>query len=176
MVNTAPDHAAWIQAALNRYETPLIRYAHNITGDTELARDVVQDVFLKLCKANRNKIGDRLAGWLYTVCRNRALDVLKKEKRTQPLGNGHDPGLVSRDDTESAAARNESHRLVLDALATLPVKQRAAFRLKFQDGLSYREISQVLGVSLGTVSNLVTTALTSVREQLDPELNPAPKD
>ena len=64
------------------------------------------------------------------------------------------------------AARHEACGMVLDVLKTLPDKQQEAFRLKFQDELSYREISQIMGVSLGKVSQLITTTLTTVREQL----------
>ena len=64
------------------------------------------------------------------------------------------------------AAANETHARLLSLLETLPSEQREACRLKFQDGLTYREISQVMGVSLGTVSNLLTAALAKLREQL----------
>ena len=50
--------------------------------------------------------------------------------------------------------------------ADLSEEQREAFRLKFQDQLSYREIGQVMGVSLGTLSNLITAALGTLRQQL----------
>ena len=55
------DKAAWIREALARYERPLLRYVHGITRDTELARDVVQETFLKLCKADPPTVGDHLA-------------------------------------------------------------------------------------------------------------------
>jgi len=50
----------------------------HITGDIEQAREVVQDTFLKLCRQKPAQIRNYLAQWLYTVCRNRALDVLRK--------------------------------------------------------------------------------------------------
>ncbi len=53
-----------------------------------------------------------------------------------------------------------------DALKGLPEKQQEACRLKFQDELTYREIAQLMGVSLGTVSSLITSALDSIRQQL----------
>ena len=64
------------------------------------------------------------------------------------------------------AARHEAHELVLGALDALPNDQQEAFRLKFNDELTYREISQVMGKSLGTVSNLITAAMTTIRQQL----------
>jgi RNA polymerase sigma factor (sigma-70 family) len=166
MLGGSRGEAAWIEEALDRYERPLLRYALRFVRDEETARDVVQDVFFKLCRAERAKVEERLASWLYTVCRNRALDVLKKERR---MGRLEDAGKIAdrgaggpREEAELA----EAQRLVLGALDELPSRQREAFLLKFQDDLSYREIGRVLDVSLGNVSKLVATALAAVRDRL----------
>jgi RNA polymerase sigma factor (sigma-70 family) len=161
------SRAEWVGEALARYEQPLIRYACRYTGDLELARDVVQDTFLRMCKADREKIEHGLAGWLYTVCRNRALDVRKKEGRMGLIKDAQavaDPDESARPSSE--VARRQEHALVLEALESLPEDQKEAFRLKFQDHLTYREIGQVMGKSLGTVSRLLTKALGNIRGQL----------
>lgn len=164
------DHltkVGWIQKALERYERPLMRYAVRIAGNVEMARDVVQDTFLRLCEADRAEVDERLAAWLYAVCRNRALDVLRKEGRMEPLEEREAESVESSSPEPSTiAAENETHGLLLQAIKTLPDNQREAVRLKFQDDMSYREISQVMGVSLGTVSHLIATALGALREQL----------
>jgi RNA polymerase sigma factor (sigma-70 family) len=161
------SHAAWIDAALTRYEGPLLRYATRFTGDPERARDVVQDTFLKLCTADRRKVEERLAAWLYTVCRNRALDVRSKEGRMGSLHAVHEEGVANGGSgPEARVAQGEVQRVVVAALETLPAEQQEAFCLKFQDQLSYREIGEVMGVSLGTVSNLITAALGELRTQL----------
>lgn len=72
---------AFLLAALERYERPLIRYALNFTGDLEEARDVVQDTFLRLSQQSRLPEAERLAPWLFTVCKNRALDYQRKHAR-----------------------------------------------------------------------------------------------
>jgi len=159
--------AEWIRAVLDRFERPLLRYALRFTGDLETARDVVQDTFLKLCEADRAKVDGHLAAWLYTVCRNRAYDVRKKEGRMEPLADDKLAGFPARDPSPGTlASGREVQGLVLDALNGLPDRQQEAFRLKFQDDLTYREISQVMGVSLGTVSTLIAGALDSVRGRL----------
>jgi RNA polymerase sigma-70 factor (ECF subfamily) len=159
--------AEWIRSALDRYERSLIRYAARLTGNIELARDVVQDTFLRLCEAEQANVDGHVAAWLYTVCRNRAFDVRKTEGRMDSLqdeqldtlrSGGVEPGTI--------AARNEAYTLALGALSTLPENQQEAIRLKFQDEMTYREISQVMGVSLGTVSHLITAALGTLRDQL----------
>lgn len=167
MADADVSKAEWIVVALERYERPLLRYVCRMTGDVELARDVVQDAFLKLCKADRERVEGRLAAWLYTVCRNRALDVLKKEGR---MGRLDDARAVAQPSAERGpgelAALSEVHELIIEALETLSDEQREAFRLKFQDQLTYREISQVLGISLGSVSKLISTALGTIRDRL----------
>jgi RNA polymerase sigma factor (sigma-70 family) len=164
--------ADWVRAALQQYERSLIRYAARITGNVELARDVVQDTFLRLCETDRVKVDGHLAAWLYTVCRNRALDVRKKEDRMDSLQDGHADSVQSGDPEPSAvAAGNETYGMVLEAVSTLPENQQEAFRLKFQDEMTYREISQVMGISLGMVSRLVATALSDLREQLRGKIN-----
>ena len=167
-------HTAWVQAALERYEGPLIRYARRFTGDIELARDVVQDTFLRLCAADRDAVEAHLAPWLYRVCRNRALDVMKKEKRMQPLSDGQAEAQPDAKPQPSALAQQrEQEQVVWDVVEALPEKQREAFRLKFQDQLSYKEISEVTGFPVNNVRYLIHTALKTMREQLRGQLNVA---
>ena len=167
MTGPSTSHADWIEATLQRYEAPLIRYAARMTGDLETARDVVQDTFLKLCIAERAQVDGHLAPWLYRVCRNRALDVIKKEQRMQPLSTGQAEARPSPAPQPRAAAEGrEAEAALLGAVDTLPDKQREAFRLKFQEQLSYREISEVTGYPLNNVRYLIHTALATLREEL----------
>src|SRR3982074_2486093 len=66
---------------LRRYEIPLLQYATRIIGDRERARDVVQETFVALERAQRAQLDHAPAKWLFTVCRNRALNVCRKERR-----------------------------------------------------------------------------------------------
>src|SRR3954466_8617317 len=77
----ADNHREWVLAALDQYERRLLRYAQRLLGEADESRDVVQFVFLRLCDQSPDKIGDRLAQWLYTVCRNRAMDALRCRER-----------------------------------------------------------------------------------------------
>ncbi len=167
MNSTPSTHADWVRDALTRYEGALVRYAMRFTGDIETARDVVQDTFLRLCDADRDQIGDYLAQWLYRVCRNRALDVMKKERRMQLLTEGQAERQAATGPNPGAAAANtETGAAVVAAMATLPENQQEVFRLKFQDQLSYREISNVTGFPVNNVRYLIHTALQTMREQL----------
>ncbi len=162
-----PHDLDWIIEALDRYQGPLIRYAQRFTGDLELARDVVQDSFLRLCRADRVSVGDQIGAWLYTVCRNRALDVQKKEKL---MGSWSDVEALVRPSAdpppEAIAALNDEYRGVLSALSGLPPNQQEVVQLRFQGGLSYREISEVTGLSVSNVGFLLHMAIKRVREMV----------
>ena len=157
--------SVWIEQVLNRYERPLIRAAFRITNDVDKARDVVQDTFLKLIKADRRKVESHLAAWLFAVTKNRALDIAKKERRMGQLDNSDTVPDRAAGPQETMQS-NETLRRILEALDTLSADHKEAFRLKFQDQLNYREIGEIMGKSLGTVNKLITKALSTVQRRL----------
>lgn len=167
--NLTTDDGPWVRSAVARFEGPLTLYATRLLGDAEAARDVVQETFLRLCVQDRAAIEPRLAEWLFTVCRNRALDVLRKESRMNQMSEDQvrrfhspDPGPADVAEDRESAAR------VLDLLEGLPASQREAIRLKFQNGFSYREISRISGHSVTNVGYLIHVGLKTLRGKLQP--------
>src|SRR5262245_6039312 len=77
--------SAWVVGALETPERALIRYANWLLGDLESARDVGDESFLRLCREDPAKLEGRLAPWLFTVCRNAALDARRKTSRLAPI-------------------------------------------------------------------------------------------
>ena len=75
-------HEEFVRRALNEFESPLIGYAVTFLHDVDRAKDVVQDTFIRLYQQDIEKVRGGLKTWLFTVCRNRALDVLRKEALT----------------------------------------------------------------------------------------------
>ena len=162
-----PHRADWLREALDRYEGPLLRYAVRFTGNVEEARDVVQDTFVKLCTADRARVDDHLAPWLFTVCRNRALDIRRKERRMNPLTEDQAQTLASADPVPSATAEHrDEYRRVIRALDTLPKKHQEVIRLKFQEELSYKEISEVTGLTVSNVGYILHTAIKNLQQRL----------
>jgi RNA polymerase sigma-70 factor (ECF subfamily) len=157
----------WVTAALQRYEGRLVQYAQRFTGDAERARDVVQETFLKLCQEDAADLDGHLAQWLYTVCRNQALDVRRKESRMTTVA---DPPVVDFDRHQAAplqmAEDRESLSRILVELDRLPANQSECIRLKLQHGLSYREIGSVTGLSVSNVGFLIHTGLKTIRHRL----------
>ena len=161
-----PD-SNWVSSVLAEYEQPLTRYAAHITGDIERAREVVQDTFLKLCRQRPVQIRTHLAQWLYTVCRNRALDVRRKERRMTGISDVQ-LQLQAHPGPELSRAFEEEEQLaeVLKVLSTLPANQQEVLRLKFHSGLSYLEISQVTNLTVSNVGFLIHTGLKTIRERV----------
>ena len=157
-MNTAETlNDRWLQAAVSRFEAALTHYAARLVGG-ERAKDVVQDTFLSLCKQRREDIEPRLGAWLFTVCRNRALDVLRKEQRLVPLERERAaPGL--------AEVKLEAQQAIA-ALQMLPPNQQRVIRLKLQSGLSYKEIAEATGLSVSNVGYLIHVGLKTLRQKL----------
>jgi len=157
----------WVQQAMERHSGPLLRYAAGLTGNAETARDVVQETFLKLCRAERGRVEGHLAAWLYTVCRNLALDLHRKERHMAPWNEAAAATAESTAVPPSDAAERAEARTRADVwLGTLPKNQQEVIRLKFQDALSYEEISRVTGLSTSNVGYLIHTGLKALRQRL----------
>ena len=155
-----------IRAAIDRYERPLLSYTARITGDAERARDVVQDAFLRLWRRGEQASDDHLAQWLFTVCRNRGLDVVRKERRMKSISDAHTRSRPAADPPPSqAAADAEAAGCVAAALDDLPDNQQEVLRLKFQSGLSYKQISGVTGLSVSNVGYLIHVGIKQLRSQ-----------
>ena len=159
--------SAWIRAALDRYERPLVLHARRLTGDLEQARDAVQETFLRLVKERRDAVEPHLAEWLFTVCRNVALDMRRKgtgmertdgERANQRASGEREPVAV--------LAAQEQRSRVLELLDGLPARQQEVLRLRFQVGLSYKQIQRVTGDSLGNVGYLIHVGIRSLRERM----------
>lgn len=115
------------------HEGPLLRYAYSLTGDLETAQDVVQDTFLKLCEQSRKAVVPHLVPWLFTVCRNRALDVMRKSRRMTELSDDEMARQVGDGPApDQQASMRDSSAVVLKLLESLPMNQREVIRLKFQ--------------------------------------------
>jgi len=163
----ADKNSTWILQALDRYEAPLLRYGARLLGDTEAARDIVQETFLQLCKTRRSKVEDQLAPWLYRVCRNRAFDLRRKEKRVQPLSEEQSLTIESPDPSPLAAIeKHQGAEALLGMVKKLPDSQKEIVYLRFQAGLSYKEIADVTGHSVSNVGVLIHNAVRNIRDHL----------
>jgi len=151
---------------LQRFEIPLLQYAVRITGDRERARDVVQETFVKFQRNGAINRQDEPATWLFTVCRNAALNVCRKEKRITYL----DEELIEARESEQPMPfdqleQKEATGFLLRIVATLPPRQQEVIQLKFQNDLSYQQIAKIMKTTANNVGVLLHTALKTLRQR-----------
>jgi len=157
----------WVLAVLDRCEGPLVRYAVGLLGDGDSAREAVQHAFLQLCERTAEEFPNgQEAAWLFRVCRNKALDLIRLRQRqtgdseadlTELIGREPDPAdLAERQDLCGELARR---------VAQLPPGQREAIDL-WCGGFTYRQISRIAGQSEGNIRVLVHRAIKQLRQDL----------
>lgn len=166
------EASALVKQALDLHESSLIAYAASIlNGDIDRARDVVQDSFLKLWLAEPDKVRDNVKAWLYTVCRNRAFDVLRKEQR---LDLGNDEVIENHGDWRPDPSQSsDTHELcdrVWHLVERLSGNQQEVLRLKYIHDLSYKDIAAATGLTIGNVGFLMHVAIKKLRDLLSKEL------
>jgi RNA polymerase sigma factor (sigma-70 family) len=155
-----------VEEVVKRFEIPLLQYAERITGDREQARDVVQETFIKFQRNGALRRDDQPATWLFTVCRNGALNVCRKERRIMYL----DEELIQASDSEQPMPfdqleQKEATGFLLRIVATLPARQQEVLQLKFQNDLSYQQIADIMKTTANNVGVLLHTALRALRQR-----------
>ena len=162
------DASSFVPSAVARHQAPLLRYATRLLhGDADRARDVVQDTFVRLMAQPPEQVDGHVAEWLFTVCRNRAMDFLRKEGRMSYFVEGQAERLVAAEPRPgSGLERTEQHAAVLKLIDKLPTNQQEVVRLKFQNGFSYQEISRITSLSVTNVGFILHTAIKTLRQQM----------
>jgi RNA polymerase sigma-70 factor (ECF subfamily) len=157
----------WMRSLVDAHAADLTRYAASILYDSDAAKDVVQDTFLRLWQEPRANVEDHVLPWLFRVCRNRALDVRRKGGRMKRL----DEATAERTATDapspgSLVEQQDSHSRILQMMQSLPENQQEVVRLKFQNGMSYKEIASVTELTVTNVGFLLHTAINTLRAQV----------
>jgi len=151
---------------VHRFEIPLLQYARRITGDREQARDVVQETFVKFQRNGALRREDEPATWLFTVCRNAALNVCRKERRMMYVDEEVIEGRESDQPMPfDRLEQEEAMAFLLRIVGTLPLRQQEVIQLKFQNDLSYQQIAAIMQTTANNVGVLLHTALKTLRER-----------
>lgn len=141
---------------VERYKDLVHNLVCRIVGDAEEAEDIAQEAFVKAYLSLGDFRGDsRFSTWLCRIALNRCTDLLRRRRRevgfpTRWEGEPRAPDPPDhRETTPVALERHEREQVLQRALATLPVKYREAVVLRHIEGLPYREIGQILDISVG---------------------------
>lgn len=162
------EQAGHLQRAFEEFERPLVGYAARLIGDPESARDVVQEVFLRLTREGA-QLNGRMPQWLFAVCRNLAIDAKRKGGRMTTV-TAMTPAMESilacpRESPAEEPGHDDGPNL-LAMLDSLPENQQEVIRLRLGAGLSYKEIAEVTDHSVSNVGFLMHTGLKTLRQRV----------
>jgi len=164
MVRMASGDVQAFEEMLCTHQGMAYRFAYRIFRDRHIAEDVSQEFFFKLFRnASRYEPAGKFKTYFYKVLNNLCLDTLRRMNRKslpdfQSFENPVLDGMPERDDRgapDAHARTREERRLVREAIAKLPEAQRRVIVLRELEELKYREIAEVLGLSLNEVKVLI---------------------
>lgn len=158
----------------DRYSPVMFGLALRITGETADAEEVVIDAFGQVWRDAERYDGTRasVAGWLTTIVRTRALDLMRSRARRTRMGDavtaaGEPVAMgTERPDPFTDTMEHERARHVSAALVDLPSAQREAIELAFFDGLTHQEVAERLAEPLGTIKTRIRLGMQKLRDVL----------
>lgn len=167
---------------LRRYERPVYSLIYRMVRDRELAEDLTQETFVKILNAlDRYRPEYKFSSWVFKIANNAAIDQLRrKELNTLSLQGGPDATTPDRigatslqigDRGESPLEELEAREIgaaIEEAIGRLRPEYRACIIMRHIEGRPYDEISEVLGLPLGTVKTYIHRARAELRESLGP--------
>ena len=159
------NHA--IEALYHRYSGVVYRLAFRILKQREQSEEIVQEVFWRVWRrsASFTRERGRVSQWIFGIAHNLCIDEMRKMRaRPNPVYENDDYPIIAQlvdehIDIPAVAWANEQHRVIIGALATLPVAQREAVELAYFGGFSHQEIAVRLCRPLGTIKTRVRLGL-----------------
>lgn len=162
-----PSRMDWADVVA-KYADVVYTMAYRLTGDDEEARDLAQDVLIRLHKGLAKYREGNFEGWLYRTTVNAFRDRLRKRKRLREDALPEEPpGMKTTGIVEEEVQRGELHDVVQRALVKLPAEYREAVVLRDLEGRSYDEIAHILGIPAGTVRSRIHRGREALRQLLD---------
>ncbi len=161
-------------AIFDEYHQRICRYLCSLVSDGDLAEDLAQQTFVKAYQALAGGVlPESLSAWLYAIATRTALSALRRRRLIAwlPLSMGD---AARHSLAREQEARLGEHEHVAQALARLPKGDAACLLLRFQQGLSYEELADVLGISAAAARMRLSRARAAFREaylQLDQEVS-----
>ena len=145
------------------YGQKLVRFCRGYLGNPAEAEDVVQDTFYKVLRSD--SVPDNFRAWVYKICRNRCLDVLRSRGRRRDdqalLTNA--PYKAELTGQLTRLVKMERHEKLRRLLDELPPAQHEVLRLRYTEGLSRSEIAQVLDITESVVKSRLYEGLEKLR-------------
>jgi len=161
---------------VKRYKDPLMNFVYRFVGNRDLCTDIVQDTMIKVyLNKNSYKSFAKFSTWIYTIAGNLAKNELKRRKRRviYSLSNsgGDDEREIQIEDKsfispERAADSELKNEIIQDALLKVKEVYREVVILRDIQGLSYEEIAEITGLSIGTVKSRINRGRSQLQKLL----------
>lgn len=151
------------------YNKPLYHQIRRLVGSHEDTDDLLQNTFLKAWQNLEYFRGDaRLSTWLYKIAVNEALSFLSRERKRRGMSlDDQESALVNQIEADTDMDGDNATKLLRQAVATLPEKQRLVFNMKYYDDMKYEDISQILGTSVGALKASYHLAVKKIEKYID---------
>ena len=166
------DDSVAFRALFDSYYKYLVVTAYNVLGDSEMARDLAQDVLAELWNKRQGlEIQSSLKAYLRRAVVNKTLNYIKARRLdfSEPEKSATPPLEAARADQQ--LEKEDLQRLIQTAIEALPERCRMVFTLCRLEGLSHKEIAAQLDISTKTVENQMTKSLKLLRGALQPYFN-----
>ena len=153
---------------VEQYRDNVYRLAYHMCGNAYDADEAAQEAFVAAWRALPNFRGDaKFSTWLYRLTTNAAIDVMRREKRHQTVGDGEMMELADdADSPQEMVERTEQQEAVQKALAILSEEYREVLLLRYMEELDYAEIAEVLQLPSGTVKSRINRAKAALKAAL----------
>ena len=145
-----------LETAFDRYHPAVFRYLHRLTGDADVADELAQEAFVRLMENDVEATG--IEGWLFTVATNLVRDRSRVRSRRRELSEGRELEPEPGEPPDEAFRRSEAKRRVRRALDRLKPRDREMLLMR-EEGFSYAEIAETVGVADSSVGTLLSRAL-----------------
>jgi RNA polymerase sigma-70 factor (ECF subfamily) len=160
-----------LKEIFDQYHKKVYRIAYGVVRQREDALDIVQEVFIKLFRSIKNFKGkSHFYTYLYRMTMNTAIDHTRKTKRQPCLSMDEDGGFQLADEAEKRPDRILAHKELEErlkaAMEKLPPDQKAALIFREVEGLSYQEMAEAMGCSIGTVMSRLHYGRKKIQELL----------
>jgi RNA polymerase sigma-70 factor (ECF subfamily) len=149
------------EMVFRRHYDGMFRLAMRMLGDDAESKDVVSDVFTHLLKSNTDLRSETLQSFLLTSVRNRCINLLVHRQKEQQMQKAIVVEMITTEQTEEQEQLQMLHRYID---SQLPKLSQQILRMRYQHGLKYREIANVLQVSEVTVHNHLSQSLKQLKE------------
>lgn len=168
----ADDRQAFAQF-FTRYHAPLLKFAQQYVRVRELAEEVVSDVFLKLWQKRATLVEvANITSYLYIAVRNQALNYVQKAENQAGVSLDDVPVqcTVELMTPERALLASELQAAIHQAVENLPPQCKIIFRLVREDGLKYKEVAEIMGISVKTIEVQIGIAIKKISQELHTHL------